>query len=86
MSYFNDLEAHGGLDPTAEQPDDARFFQCACGDPNCQGDGENPANFNINGAWYAEECPMGRQLDQIAEGLNRAARADEDRDDVFDRR
>jgi hypothetical protein len=68
------------------EPDDERFFQCSCGDVNCKGDGTNTANFNINGSWYAEECPMGRQLDQIAAGLNGAARADEDRDDVFTRR
>lgn len=63
-----------------------RFFQCACGDLNCKGDGNNPANFNINGAWYAEECPMGRQLDRIAEGRNVASRYDVNRDDTFNRR
>lgn len=84
MSYGS--QTHNPWEHDESPIDDERFFQCACGDPNCKGDGENPANFNINGSWYAEECPMGRQLDQIAEGLQRASRQDEDRDDVFSRR
>lgn len=58
MSYFNFVEAHGGLDPTAEQPDDDSRFQCACQDPECLGDDTDPGNIRIGKEWFASHCKV----------------------------
>lgn len=81
MSYFNFFEAHGGLDPTAEQPDDEHSFACACGDPGCRADDRDADNIRIGYAFYAAECPVGNQLDQIVSGRVAQAKRDEARDD-----
>lgn len=66
MSYFSELEAHGGLDPTVEQPEDDRnLFPCACGDPGCVGDGDDKGNIRIGSAWYASDCVMANNHPEV---------------------
>ena len=110
--YFDDLEAHGGLDPYTEQPED-ESSPCSCGDPACRIDGNDSTNVNVRGYWFSSDC-VGlcyfcgltddlKELEKIAGGwlahascaskdaaigadLERAARADEARDDFNERR
>lgn len=54
-SYFDWLEAHGGLDPSVDQPED-ETSPCGCGKPGCRIDGNDSTNVNINGKWFASDC------------------------------
>ena len=66
----------------ASPVEDESTFPCACGDPDCVGYySDGPALIKIGKAWYASECPMGNQLDQIVSGRVAEARRDERRDD-----
>ena len=63
--------------------EDETRFKCACGDDRCYGFSDDPDNINLNGAWYSAECQMGQRLRVIADGRERASRADVARDDDF---
>ncbi len=40
-------------------PEDEIWFPCACGDSECIGNGNDPKNINVQGTWYAADCPIG---------------------------
>lgn len=83
MSFYKREPLDSDLD---HEPEDETAFACACGDEHCIGHDNDPGNLNLGGAWYAADCEMGRQLEQIAQGRAQAARADEGRDDMNERR
>lgn len=41
-----------------ESPEDEDTFACACGDEDCRGHNDDPANIRIGSAWYSADCVM----------------------------
>lgn len=40
------------------EPEDETRFPCACGDADCVGRTDDPANIRIGSAWYSADCAM----------------------------
>jgi len=62
MSYFDELEAHGGLDPYASaaqaerEAEESHFSKCGCGHPDCVLDDRDATNVTVNGIWFTADC------------------------------
>lgn len=70
MSSYDAWKTTEPQDPFNAPDSDVDYilFACACGSETCVGDGNDPENIRINGAWYASHCEMGKQRQKIAEG------------------
>lgn len=79
MSYG--AHTHNPWEDDHSIPEDESRFPCACGDPHCFGDGDDPQTIRIGRAFYASDCPMAQRLNLIADGRELASRADVARDD-----
>ena len=65
------------LDPINDienSEEDETLFACACGDPECIGHNDDPANINLCGVWYAADCVMAKDHPLVVEGREQEQR------------